>query len=140
MPQSVMAVFSGTELDDRVFREALARAKAAGARLVLLDVRHLRQAERLGDYLTAESVLGRGAVASVAAAVKDQRNRAIQRALQEMEQEARRHGVEIARCEVKGGYEEAVVSAAREHDAAVVVVEAGAAGARLSGPFERVQV
>ncbi len=140
MSQSVMAVFSGTELDDRVFREALGRARATGARLVLLDVRHLRQAERLGDYLTSESLLGRGAVASVRAAVKDQRDRAIRRALEEMEREARRQGVEILRSEVKGAYEEAVVAAAREHDAAVIVVEASSAGNRLAGPFQVVQV
>ncbi len=137
---AVMVVFSGTEVGERLFRAALDRARATGARLVLLDVRHLRQAERLGDYLTSESVLGRGAVAAVRAAVKDQRDRAIRRALEELEREARRHGVEIERCQVKGTYADAVAAAARDHGASVVVVEAGPESARLSGPFEVVQV
>ncbi|GAB4271722.1 MAG: hypothetical protein Kow0092_26600 [Deferrisomatales bacterium] len=44
MEPTVLAVFSSTEFEENVFRRAVELAAERGARLVLLDVRHLRRA------------------------------------------------------------------------------------------------
>ena len=140
MHRTVMAVFSGTDVDPQVLERAVGAARSQGARLVLLAVRHLQRAEQLSDYLSSETFMGRGSVEGLRRSVKAQRDHAIQRALGKAEAEARRAGLEVEVRQVKGSYLDSVKGEATRAGADLLVVEDRPESEGLEGPFEIVRV
>jgi len=127
MARVVMAVFSGTELDRALFERALSVAKGAGGRLVLADVRHQHQAERLAQSLTSQAFLPPAAVEALKQSVKEQRNETIRRSFAAMEEEATVGGVAVVAVEDKGSLGETVRRLAAEHGVDTVVIDARSA-------------
>lgn len=122
MHATVLAVFSGTDVDPALFNRALEAANREHGRLVLLDVRHRQQTDRLAEYLEAESPLGRATVRALQRSVKQQRSRAIETALESLADEGRRRGVEVAILEEKGALAETVRRVVRELGVTTVVL------------------
>lgn len=125
MARVVMAVFSGTELDRALFERAFELAR--DGRLVLADVRHQHQAERLAQSLTSQAFLPPAAVEALKQSVKDQRTDTIRRSLAAMEEEATAGGVAVVVAAEKGSLEETVRRLAAEHGVDTVVIDARSA-------------
>lgn len=140
MEPTVLAVFSSTEFEENVFRRAVELAAERGARLVLLDVRHLRRADRLKDSLASSTYLGGDALEELRASVERQRGRAVRRALEEFARRARARGLAVETVTVKGGYADSVLAVAREVSAHTVVMEHRPEARAVRGPFEAVRV
>ena len=140
MYQTVMLVFSGTEVAEPLFRKGLKFAKKDGARLVLLNVRHLHQADHLGEILSSDAFMGRGTVESLKRSVKEQRDHVVLRELETMKEEAEQAGLEVEVRAVKGPYGSAVSDAARDAGADLLLIEDRPECAHITGPFEVVRV
>ena len=123
MARVVMAVFSGTELDRALFERALELARDGG-RLVLADVRHQHQAERLAQSLASQAFLPPAAVEALKQSVKEQRTDTIRRSLQAMEKEAAAGGLSVEVVAEKGDLGETVRRLAAEHGVDTVVIDA----------------
>ena len=119
---AVIALFSGAQVDTQVFDQALQRAKAQSAKLVLLVVRHQHRAKALGEVLSSEGFLGRGAVRELETSLKQHRNRLVREQLEELEKVARGDGVEVETLELKGDLTESVARAVRQVSALEIVV------------------
>ena len=140
MSAPVLAVFSGTDVDQHLFDRALEIARTENRPLLLLDVRHKQRAARLEDYLDSESLLGRATVKALTKSIKQQRDRAIGQALEAMAEAAREAGVEVSMQVEKGEFETAVLRAARSAAAATVLVPAGPHWQDVTREFETLQV
>src|SRR5690606_4081644 len=87
--------FSGLDLERAVFERGVAEARKRQVPLVLLNVRHQQQAERLAEALSSNSFMGRGAVEQLKRQVKDQRSEIVRKALETMAVEARAAGLQV---------------------------------------------
>ena len=140
MYRTVMAVFSGTQVDEALFRRSLEVAKQHGARLVLLNVRHLHQADHLGEILSSDAFMGRGTVESLKRSVKEQRNHVVLRAMEAMAEKAQGEGLEVEVLATKGPYASSVSAAAEKTGADLLLIEDRPECEQIEGPFQVIRV
>jgi hypothetical protein len=93
MYRKVLAVFTGTDFDENVFKKGLETARHHNAVLCLACVRNEGRTERLRAGLWDLSILGTRMVEETASAVGEIRGRAIGRALAVLADRARAEGV-----------------------------------------------
>ena len=119
---AIIALFSGAELPEPVFSRALRLASDSGVDLVLLVVRHQHRARQLGEVLSSEGFLGRGAVDALQGRVKEHRNRLVRERLEELTARGNDEGVSVQTLELKGELHACVAQAARQLSARELVV------------------
>ncbi len=125
----VLALFSGLDLEPAVFERGVAEARQRQVPLVLLNVRHQQQAERLAEALTSNSFMGRGAVEQLKRQIKDQRSELVRKTLETMAAEARSLGLDVVTRWEKGDLSAIVAAQIAELKPALVVTDCKYPGA-----------
>ena len=138
--ETIMVVFSATQISDKIADYAIETASKRNARLIVLDVREANMSVRVGRIMEDVSFLGRKVLDELKEEIKEKRGEMIIRALHGIQQKAQEQGVETEFIVVKGPYIDNILRLAREKKVSTLIVQKRIAASLHEAPFEVIYV
>jgi nucleotide-binding universal stress UspA family protein len=129
--ETVMVVFSATQISDKIADYAIETAIEKKARLIVLDVREANMSGRVSRIMDDVSFLGRKVLDQLKEEIKEERGEMIIKALHGIRHRAEEKGVETEFIVVKGPYIDNILRIAKEKRVSTLIVQK-----RISAPFQ----
>ncbi|MGA1844022.1 MAG: universal stress protein [bacterium] len=137
---TIMVVFSATSISEKVARFAIERAATEKARLILLDVRDQDVSRKVGEMVADIGFMGSTVTDQLRSEIKEQRARVIERALRNIEEQAREKGVEVEVGILKGPSADRIIQIAKERGVSTLIVQKRMKQADQEAPFEVIRL
>lgn len=138
--ETVMVVFSATQISDKIADYAIETAIKRRARLIVLDVREANMSGRVGRIMEDVSFLGREVLDQLKEEIKEKRGEMIIKALHCIRQRAREKGVETEFIVVKGPYIDNILRLAKEKKVSTLIVQRRITASLKEAPFEVIYI
>ena len=121
--KTIMVVFSATQISDKMADYAIETAVQEKARLIVLDVRGANMSGRVTRMTENVGFLGKKILGQLQDEIKETRGEVILKALQSIQEKARKRGVETEFIVVKGPYIENILRLAKEKKVSTIIAQ-----------------
>lgn len=139
--ETIMVVFSATQISDEIAGYAIETAIKRKARLIVLDVREANMSGRVGRMMNDVSFLGKKVLDQLREQIKEKRGEMIIKALQSIRQKAQEKGVETEFIVVKGPSVDNIMRLAKEKKVSTIIVQKRISALSFQeAPFEVIYV
>lgn len=138
--ETVMVVFSATQISDEIANYAIETAIKRKARLIVLDVREANMSGRVGRIMEDVSFLGRKVLDQLKEEIKEKRGEMIIKALHGIRQKAQEKGVETEFIVVKGPFIDNILRLAKEKKVSTLIVQKRVPASFREAPFEVIYI
>ncbi|MEW5800889.1 MAG: universal stress protein [bacterium] len=138
--ETIMVVFSATQISDKIANYAIETAIKRHARLIVLDVREANMSGRVSRIMDNVSFLGRKVLDQLREEIKEKRGEMILRAMHSIRQKAQEKGVETEFMVVKGPYIDNILRLAKEKEVSTIIAQKRISASLHEAPFEVIHV
>lgn len=136
MMNTIMVVFSATSISEKIARFAIQRAEEEKARLILLDVRDQDISRKVGQMAGDIGFMGDKMIEELQHEIKAERGRLIEKALKNIEDQARERKIETETLVLKGPSADEILRIARDKGVSCLIVQKRVSGTDMEAPFK----
>ncbi|MEW6380540.1 MAG: universal stress protein [bacterium] len=138
--ETIMVVFSATQISDKIASYAIEMALQKKARLIVLDIREANMSGKVSRMMEDVSFLGRKVLDQLREEIKEKRGEVILKALHSIQQKAREKGLETEFIVIKGPYIDNILRLAKEKQVSTIIAQKRISTSLHEAPFEVIYI